>query len=261
MSVNQIPRREKVVPKLYEEDASKYAGPHPLQLCYPARLLRRQFKHHAYLQWTKDFTHITTQGAEHLDTLEGPAIFIGNHTSHLDTILTQAALPEKVADNLFYGAAQDRWFVKGRKKKELNPLYQSFILGTFPIMRGGGIQALSYASQILERGQHIFLFPEGTRAMDGELGAFKHGATLLALRHQVPVVPLYLSGLGAIRPKGQRTATPGPVGLDILEPQRFAPGTELETATGQLWSALNEVHQHYNPATEEAQTADSHKAA
>ncbi len=189
MSVRQLPQRDKIVPKLYEEDASRYAGPHPLQQTGIARLIRRKLKHYAYLRWADVFTDISVTGLEHLQNISGPAIFVGNHTSHLDTILTQAALPDFVTEDLFYGAAQDRWFLKGRKKKELKPWYQSFVLGTFPILRGGGIGALAYASNLLENGHNIFLFPEGTRAMGDELGAFKHGATILALRHQVPVVP------------------------------------------------------------------------
>ncbi|MEM7078821.1 MAG: lysophospholipid acyltransferase family protein [Pseudomonadota bacterium] len=250
MNVTDIPKREKVVPKLFEEDASKYSGPHPLQLAAPARWLRKRLKHYAYTRWADVFTDVQVDGAEHLSSLSGPAIFVGNHTSHLDTILTQTALPAEVADQLFYGAAQDRWFVKGRKKKELHPWYQSFVLGTFPIMRGGGISALGYASEILDAGQHIFLFPEGTRAMDEELGAFKHGATILALRHQVPIVPLYLSGLRAIRPKGQKEPVPGRVGMDVLEPLRFASGTDVESATARLREAMNAAHRRYNVVPE-----------
>lgn len=247
MTVTSLPKRHKVVPKLYEEDTSKYAGPHTAQQWYVARWLRKRMKHHAYLRWADVFTEVEVTGREFLRDADGPMIFVGNHTSHLDTILTQFALPETIADDLFYGAAQDRWFVKGKKKKELNPLYQSFALGTFPILRGGGLGALSYASQLLENGHHIFLFPEGTRAMADELGEFKHGATILALRHQVPVVPLYLGGLRALRPKGAREPVPGPVSLDILEPVQFTPGTDLETATGKIRQVMNAAHQARNP--------------
>ena len=243
MTISHIPQRDKTVPKLYETDTSKYAGPHDLQLTPPARWVRGLLKQRAYTRWAEEaFTDVETNGQEHLASLKGPAIFVGNHTSHLDTILTQTALPDRITSRLYYGAAQDRWFVKGKKKLELQPWYQSYVLGTFPIMRGGGIDALRYASKILSRGHHIFLFPEGTRAMDEELGEFKHGATLLALRHQVPVVPLYLSGLQSIRPKGQKEVTPGPVALDILEPLTFAPGTDLLTATNQVRDAMNEQH-------------------
>lgn len=243
MTVTQLPKRHKVVPKLYEEDTSKYAGPHGAQQSKVARLLRKSLKHHAYLRWAEAFTEVEITGLAHLDEQMGPAIYVANHTSHLDTILTQSALPDHVADDLFYGAAQDRWFIKGRKKKELHPLYQSFVLGTFPILRGGGLGALSYASELVENGHNILLFPEGTRAMGSELGAFKHGATILALRHQVPVVPLYLGGLRALRPKGSRETVPGRVSMDILEPIHFSVGMDVESATGLVQTAMNQAHQ------------------
>ena len=243
MTVRELPKRQKTVPKLYEEDASKYAGPHALQQSWLARRLRRALKHYAYTRWADAFTAIEANGLAHLDGLSGPAVFVANHTSHLDTVLTQSALPGHVTDRLFYGAAQDRWFVKGKRKKELNPLYQSFVLGSFPILRGGGIDALSYASRLLDNGNHIFLFPEGTRAMDGELGAFKHGATILALRYRVPVVPLVLSGLADIRPKGSREVVPGAVAMDVLAPLRFGDGYDVESATAELRAAMNVVFQ------------------
>lgn len=262
MTVTRLPKRHKVVPKLYEEDASLYAGPHPAQQWSIARWLRKQMKQHAYLRWAQVFTQVEVTGLEFLSKVDGPMIFVGNHTSHLDTILTQAALPAAVADDLFYGAAQDRWFVKGKKKKELNPLYQSFALGTFPILRGGGLGALSYASRLLNNGHKIFLFPEGTRAMAEELGEFKHGATILALRHQVPVVPLYLGGLRALRPKGARQPVPGPVSLDVLEPFEFAPGTDLEAATGLIRNAMNAAHRARNvvPSVAVAEKKDDRAA-
>lgn len=257
MTVSQLPKRQKVVPKLYEEDTSKYAGPHPLQQSFVARRVRRWLKHYAYLQWAEPFTEIEVTGLEHLQQGSGPAIFVGNHTSHLDTILTQSALPAHVADNLFYGAAQDRWFVKGKKKKELNPLYQSFVLGTFPILRGGGLAALSYASKLVSNGHNIFLFPEGTRAMNGELGEFKHGATILSLRHKVPVVPLYLGGLGAIRPKGSREAIPGKVSMDILEPIVFDNGIDVETGTAIVREQMNMAHKQRNPESVDIKPASN----
>lgn len=262
MTVTQLPKRRKIIPKLYEEDASKYAGPHSIQQSLPARWLRRRMKNYAYLQWAEPFTEIEVTGREHLDHFAGPAIFVANHTSHLDTILTQTALPDRIADDLFYGAAQDRWFVKGRKKKELHPLYQSFVLGTFPILRGGGLGALSYASELIHNGHNIFLFPEGTRAMDGQLGEFKHGATILALRHRVPIVPLYLGGLGAIRPKGSRDAIPGPVSMDILEPVVFAPGVDVESGTILVQNAMNRVHrERTETATASDRTSDGSERA
>ncbi len=248
MSVSKIPERAKVVPKLYETDATKYAGPLRLQQTWLARRLRSAYEPRAYTRFAHEaFTEIEVTGYEHLNGINRPCVLVANHSSHLDTILTQTALPGTITSKLFYGAAQDRWFIKGKKKRELQPWYQSLALGTFPILRGGGIKALGYASELLEAGMHIFLFPEGTRAMQDELGEFKHGASILSLRHQAPIVPLYLSGLRDIRPKGSRDIVPGPVSMDIATPHQFSQGTDVVTATGVVRDCMNKQHRLRNP--------------
>ena len=91
------------------------------------------------------------------------------------------------------------------------------------------------------------IFPEGTRATSESLGRFRAGVALLALEHGVPVVPVYLSGLRNMRPKGQLEVTAGPAGAEILEPVRFAPGTTVTQATETLWRILNERHLAHRP--------------
>ena len=235
--------RKRKVPTLYETDESKYAGPHRWQVQSWARWMRRGLRWHAYTRWSQAaFTEVSVTGLEHLEGLEGPCIFVGNHQSHLDTLLVMEALPEAIRSRLLFGAAQDRWFVKGRKKLVLKPWYQSLALGTFPILRGGGKRALSYASWLLEQDQHIFLFPEGTRSMNGQLGEFKHGVSLLAQQHQIPVVPLLLGGLRELQPKGQRSVTAGPASLQVLEPLRFDRDLPVQQATDALYESMNSAY-------------------
>ncbi len=228
---------------LYEKDASKYVDAHTWQISAPARLARRALRHRAYTRWIEEaFTDIQLRGSERLAQLDGPAVFIGNHQSHLDTLLVHAALPEHIRSSLYFGAAQDRWYLRGQKKLELKPWYQSLALGNFPIKRGGGREALEHASWLLSKGQHVFLFPEGTRARGDLLGEFKVGPALLASEASVPVVPLYLSGLRAIRPKGSREVIPGPVACDVLEPLVIERGMTLSHATEELRRRMNERH-------------------
>ena len=235
--------RKRKVPTLYETDESKYAGPHRWQVKPWARWMRRGLRWHAYTRWSEAaFTELDISGLAHLEAVDGPCIFVGNHQSHLDTLLVMEALPERFRSRVLFGAAQDRWFVKGRKKLVLKPWYQSLALGTFPILRGGGKRALSYASWLLEQNQHIFLFPEGTRATSDQLGAFKHGVSLLAMQHQVPVVPLLLGGLRELQPKGQRDVVPGPASLRVLEPMRFSADLPVEQATERLYEAMNSAY-------------------
>lgn len=253
--------RSKKVPTLYESDESKYVGPHRWQVRWWAKGVRRLMERRAYGRWLDAaVAEIKINGAEHLEGINGPCVFIANHTSHLDTLLVHGVMPRAVRRQLYFGAAQDRWFVKGKKKLELKPWYQSLVLGNFPILRGGGARALSYAHWLLDNDQHVFLFPEGTRAMGDDLGEFKKGAALLALENNVPVVPLYLSGLQAIRPKGSREVRRGNAGVDVLEPIRFSPGSDAAAATELLQQRMNAVHRRYvadAALAEEAEVSDA----
>jgi 1-acyl-sn-glycerol-3-phosphate acyltransferase len=193
---------------------------------------------------------LTVHGQEHFDDIDGPCIVIANHQSHMDTLVLLTALPEAVKNNFYFGAAQDRWYVKGRKKLILQPWYQSLVLGNFPIRRGGGSRALEYAKELLGKGCKIGIFPEGTRATSEGLGQFRKGVALLALELGVPVVPVYLSGLREMRPKGQLEVTPGPATAEILAPLHFAPGTSVVEATERMWQVMNERHLAHYPPTE-----------
>ena len=237
---------KKVVPTLYEEDTSKYAGPHKWQVQAWAKLVRRVWRYRTYTRWVeKACEQVDVAGLENLQGLNGPCVFVANHSSHLDTLVINESLPDKIRQNLFYGAAQDRWFVKGKDKMVLQPWYQSLALGNFPIMRGGGANALSYAHWLLEKGQHVLLFPEGTRATGDTLGEFKHGATLLALRNNVPVVPVYLGGLQNLRPKGSRSASRGRATIEFLPAIEFSHGSDVAAATDSIARRLNRVHLNF----------------
>ncbi|MGA0839348.1 MAG: lysophospholipid acyltransferase family protein [Pseudomonadales bacterium] len=226
----------------------EYAGPHPWQIAPWARVVRRLMRQRAYSRYVEQYCRpLHVHGLEYLEGLDGPFIIVANHQSHMDTLVLHEALPEWLQENLFFGAAQDRWYVKGKEKLELQPWYQSLVLGNFPIMRGGGYQALDYAGWLLRQGACLAIFPEGTRATGERLGDFRHGVARLALEHQVPVLPVYLDGLRAMRPKGQRHVTPGPAAAEILPPLRFASGTPVAEATAQMWSALNDRHTHPRP--------------
>jgi 1-acyl-sn-glycerol-3-phosphate acyltransferase len=251
-----IAKPRKAVPTRYETDESKYVGPHRWQIQWWARIVRRLWRHRAYTQWlTQACSRIEIFGEEHLAEINGPCVFVANHQSHVDTLLAHAALPEAIRSRIYFGAAQDRWFVKGKKKLTLKPWYQSLALGNFPILRGGGAGALSYAHWLLQHGQHVFLFPEGTRATNDELGAFKHGATILALENGVPVVPMYLAGLREIRPKGSRDIQRGRASVEFLSPLRFPPGSDVAKSTAVIREQMQHMHRRYDAKAPILQTA------
>ena len=160
------------------------------------------------------------------------------------------AIPWRIRTNLFFGAAADRWFLRGRKEITLQPWYVSLVNGTYPIARGGGSRTLDYPKWLLNQGANIMLFPEGTRARGRQLSKFKHGVSLLALECGVPVVPVYLEGLQAIRKPGSRESTPGPVAAHVLDPIFFSAETTVPEATEQIFQSMKNKHESLLAAQE-----------
>lgn len=70
----------------------------------------------------------------------------------------------------------------------------------------------------LERGESLWIFPEGTRSPDGKLQPFHRGAFGLAARMGAPIVPVVVVGTETILPKSSATITPHPVTIHILDP-------------------------------------------
>jgi len=218
-------------------------GPHEWQTRWWAKVARLAFRRHAYGQWVYPYCKpLNITGRDKFRKIKGPCIVVANHTSHMDALVLHCALPQRIRWNIYSGAAADRWFVKGRKELVMQPWYQSLAMGTFPIQRGGGSRALDYPKQLLDQGCNLIIFPEGTRSTSRSMAKFKHGVSLLALEKNVPVVPVFLTGLKKLRPKGSRELHPGPAGAHILDPIYFESGTEVPDATRRIYDALNAVH-------------------
>lgn len=224
--------------------SGKTGGPHRWQIQRWARLARRALRPYAYNRWSnRYFQPFTITGQDKLKQLDGPCIVVGNHASHLDQYALLGALPESIRSNIYFGAAADRWFLQGRKEITLQPWYQSLAMGLYPITRGGGSAALEYPKWLLDQGCNMMIFPEGTRSRGRDLAKFKHGVSILALEKNVPVVPIYLTGLKAMRAPGTKEIHPGPVSSHILDPIHFAQGTSVPDATQQIFDAMNSMHQ------------------
>ena len=215
------------------------AGPYEWQIQWWAKLARFVMYDYAYGRWArKFFTEHKVFGLEHWRDVSGPCIVVANHASHMDQYCLMKAIPWGVRTNLYFGAAADRWFRRGRKEITLKPWYQSLVNGSYPIRRGGGSRTLDYPKWLLSRGANLMLFPEGTRTRGRHMSRFKHGVSILALEAGVPVVPVYLEGLQKIRPPGTKEAVPGPVAAHVLAPVSFEPGTKVPEATERVYRAM-----------------------
>lgn len=81
-------------------------------------------------------------------------------------------------------------------------------LGAFPVNRGtGDTQAISNAEKLLNEGQVLGIFIEGTRSKTGELLRPKSGAAMMAFQTGASVVPMSISCKGGRMPKLFRRVT------------------------------------------------------
>lgn len=127
-------------------------------------------------------------GREHFPK-RGPVIVAANHRSFLDpfVIATMARRP------MHYVAKTEIFDI---------PVVGRLVsmLGGFPVQRGAGdAEMIATAEAILERGDILLMFPEGTRTRPGPLGRPRRGVGRLALETGAPVVPVAVIGTEAVR--------------------------------------------------------------
>jgi 1-acyl-sn-glycerol-3-phosphate acyltransferase len=149
-------------------------------------------------------TRPLVHGRDYLEGIRGPAIFIANHSSHLDTPLVLGALPPRITKRLAVGAAAD-YFFDSRTIAAATTL----LFNAFPVERRGSRRGRSLAAELVDDSWSLLLYPEGSRTVDGWLTAFKLGAAQLCAMKGVPAVPIALRGTFAAMPRGRYWPRPG----------------------------------------------------
>ena len=101
--------------------------------------------------------------------------------------------------------------VRFMAKKELfeNPVLRFilFLADAFPVDRGKtDISAVKKALSVLKNSEVLGIFPEGTRRPEGKLGTPKAGSVMLAVKSDVPILPI---GIKNIKKNGRITVNIG----------------------------------------------------
>lgn len=200
-------------------------------------------------------SHITVRGAENLRN-SAVAVYAANHTSYMDTPVVFASLPFQF---------------RILAKKELWPI--AFIgwylnrSGQIPIdtvNTHATLSSLSVGVKALRAGMPLFVFPEGGRTPTGELQPFLSGAAYLAIRAQVPLVPIALDGVYDLLPIHTHHFYPGELTLSVGKPIETKGMTvrQAEELTARVRTAIAEMLQQESvPCAAEGPEAALHADA
>jgi 1-acyl-sn-glycerol-3-phosphate acyltransferase len=122
---------------------------------------------------------------EHIErTPPGPVLVVSNHLHNADPVLTNIAFPRQI----YYMAKAEVFRVPVIK-------WIARWAGSFPVDRGKADRtAIRRADEILAHGIAVGIYPEGTRSVTRSLQQAHGGAGLIALRNNVPILPVVITG-------------------------------------------------------------------
>ena len=155
----------------------------------------------------KLYFRLRIEGRENLPK-EGACIIVANHTSFLDPILICGILPRIIhymTYAYFYYLPQLHWICKR--------------VYCIPLKKDGkDISALKKALRLLKDGEIVGIFPEGARSETGKLAKAKPGVALIALKANVPIIPIGIRGAYEALPKGSKFPKPHPITINFGKP-------------------------------------------
>jgi len=127
----------------------------------------------------------------------GAMIIASNHISAFDPFVLAASINRKIC-----------FISKKEAFKSFLGRYLLTNLNAFPVDRENvDVLAFKRALKILQEGEVLGIFPEGTRSLDGELQELKLGVIKIAMKTGVPVLPVGISGTHQICPRGKKFPT------------------------------------------------------
>lgn len=164
-----------------------------------------------YIVWAivRVYWRVSYEGLEHLPASE-PFVLAPVHRSFLDFALVAGVTRRR----LCFMAKESIWKY---------PVFRPFLnaLGAFPVRRGGpDREALRRCMAVIQRGEPLVLFPEGTRRSGPVVEDLHEGAAYVASRTGVPIVPVGIGGSERALQKGRKLPRPVKVHVVVGPPIR-----------------------------------------
>lgn len=165
-------------------------------------------------------------------------VYFANHTSNGDFVLIWTVLPAMLRRRTRPVAALDYWLAKPLRAFIGRDVFNAVLIDRRPEARVD--DPVTLMTQALDEGASLILFPEGLRNMgDDPLLPFKSGLYHLARqRPEVDLVPVWISNLNRIMPKGEVVPLPLICTLTFGAPLHLEPGEEKQPFLDRASAAL-----------------------
>lgn len=186
------------------------------------------------MQWLGPIRAFRAEGVK-ASLAHGPCLYIANHPALIDVVAILSVLPQcncivknALFNNFFFGGVlRMAQYIPNRNAPELMALCQESV----------------------SAGRSLMIFPEGTRSPEGGLRSFNRGAAQIALRCEVPVVPILIRCDPPTLMKGQPwyDIPAKPVQFELsFQPPLAIPETVLQKSSFPLKvRALNQFFEDY----------------
>lgn len=181
-------------------------------------------------------------GAENIPA-DGPVILASNHLSFIDSVF----LPLMIQRRVFFLAKSE--YFKGRGIKGW--LTKNFMLATgqLPIDRSGGQASeasLITGLGVLDKGNVLGIYPEGTRSPDGKMYRGRTGVARMILESGAPVIPVAMIDTDKAMPIGSKMPKIRRIGTVIGEPLDFSRFQGMQSDRFILRSVTDEIMYELN---------------
>lgn len=191
-------------------------------------------------------------GRENLRGVNGPVLVISNHIGDVDVGFILTALPARIRHKLASAAGGEALEALRTPPPERNLFLRMFdrlewflgvsLLNLFPLPREAGFrESFAFAGESVDRGYSILVFPEGRHTTSGEMNPFRRGIGLLVKNLGIPVVPMRIDGLFALKQARRHVTRPFQVKVKIGAPLSFTAEMQPEEIAAELQAKVEQL--------------------
>ncbi len=150
---------------------------------------------------------LEVRGSENIGSMDRGVIFVANHLSLLDIPAAVKAIPGKVRFMAKKSLFKIPVFGQAMRSAGIIEIDRNH--------REKAISAINSSDKYLRQGYVYVVFPEGTRSADNTVRPFKKGPIVFGINHNIPIVPMAITGTFDILPKTRFTIRSGRIIIEF----------------------------------------------